>query len=105
MQKKRYIDQLLLNYGLNTNLIFNWYNSFGLNSRLSYSKLKKKHSEKINLKIKNLLVGKKLRNRIRELINFSIFIKTFKGMRHRLKYPSRGQRTHTNAKTKRKFQF
>jgi ribosomal protein S13 len=31
-------------------------------------------------------------------------IKTYKGVRHKLGYPVRGQRTHTNAKTK-KFKF
>ena len=30
-------------------------------------------------------------------------IKTYKGIRHKLKYPCRGQRTHTNAKTVKKL--
>jgi small subunit ribosomal protein S13 len=102
MLKKKYLSQLLLNYGLNKNLVFNLYDNLGLNTRVFASKFKRKHSSKLNQKIKNLLIGKKLKNKIKEIVNFSIVIKTFRGMRHKLRYPVRGQRTHTNAKTRKK---
>ena len=49
--------------------------------------------------------GLKVRDFIRDSIRFQINIKNFKGMRHKQKYPARGQRTHTNAKTKRKMWY
>ena len=38
-------------------------------------------------------------------LNFLFKIKSYRGLRHKFKYPSRGQRTHTNAKTKQKFKL
>ena len=41
----------------------------------------------------------------KEIFEFLFKIRTYRGVRHKLKYPARGQRTHTNAKTKQKFKF
>jgi small subunit ribosomal protein S13 len=56
--------------------------------------------EKTGLNTGQNLIKKKITN-IKKKIN----IKNFCGIRNQLKYPCRGQRTHTNAKTKRKFKI
>ena len=55
--------------------------------------------------LKNIILGKKLYTSVKENLEFLSKIKTYRGLRHKFKYPSRGQRTHTNAKTKQKFKF
>lgn len=50
----------------------------------------------------NLLVDNQLRKQKSTFILFSINLKSFRGSRHILKMPVRGQRTRTNAKTARK---
>jgi small subunit ribosomal protein S13 len=51
----------------------------------------------------NLIVGDELKRQIREDILKLIDAKTYRGTRHALGLPVRGQRTHTNANTARKF--
>ena len=77
---------------------------FGLNIR--------KTPRKIQIKQKNLIrkilvknkIGKQLKTKIQDIIKFYIDLKNYKGIRHKYKYPVRGQRTRTNAKTtKKKF--
>jgi small subunit ribosomal protein S13 len=48
------------------------------------------------------IIGTALQKQIRDTIKKEIHLKTYKGMRHRLKLPVRGQRTHTNRKTQKR---
>ena len=89
--------------GINKPKIKSFYNYIGLNSRISAVKFKRRQLSTLNQKITKIETGKKLKEKIKNIINFSIKIRTYKGMRHKLRYPTRGQRTHTNAKTRRKF--
>ena len=75
----------------------------GLNTRTNPKILKLKQYTKVEKQIKTLETGKKLINSKIENINFLLKNKTYKGVRHKLRYPVRGQRTHTNAKTKKKI--
>jgi len=76
--------------------------TFGLNIR--------KKPRKIKLKQKNLIlkiltknkVGKQLKTKIQKIIKFYVDLKNYKGLRHKYKYPVRGQRTRTNGKTTKK---
>ena len=47
----------------------------------------------------------KLKSSITKRLYFFWNIKLYKGIRHMLRLPSRGQRTHTNKQTKKKFIF
>lgn len=49
------------------------------------------------------LLDKSLRESSYESIVNSIKLRTFKGFRHSMKYPSNGQRTRSNARTRRRF--
>lgn len=79
-------------------------NKLGINSRLNFSFIKQKNYNNLSNVYANLLVGNKLQTSIKENISFMKNNRTYKGLRHKVSLPVRGQRTHTNAKTcKKKF--
>jgi len=88
------------NYGIGKTTILRLLDHSGINKRNACRNLKLKQRVEIEKKVKNIIHGKKLRDNVKEVISFLSKIKTYKGIRHRLGYPVRGQRTHTNAKTK-----
>ena len=79
------------------------FKKIGVNLRIVIIKLKTKQKLLLNKRLKLILLKKKPKSQEKTIINFLIKLKNFKGIRHKLKYPSRGQRTHTNAKTKKKI--
>ena len=56
-----------------------------------------------NVVKENLNIGNTLRRDIRSNITRLRTIGSYRGVRHSLGLPSRGQRTHTNAQTKRRL--
>jgi ribosomal protein S13 len=96
----------LLNFGINKINILNVYKNFGINLKKSYNfiNIKKTHYSNIDSFFKkyNIIKGKKLKLFNQKNIEFLIQLKNYTGSRHKLKYPVRGQRTHTNAKTTKK---
>ena len=88
--------------GINRDVFLNFNKKSGLNKRLDSSFLKRKHIYKFNKIVVKTCVEKKLREKVKNNITFLSNVKCYKGNRHRLKYPTRGQRTHTNAKTRKK---
>lgn len=50
-----------------------------------------------------LIVSIDLRKQVQKYIQHYLDIKSYRGNRHRLGYPVRGQRTHTNARTQKKL--
>ena len=72
----------------------------GLNKRIKSDFLKLTHISRFNTLQNKFYFGKELKKKIQNNITFFVKIKCYKGMRHKLKYPTRGQRTHTNAKTR-----
>jgi small subunit ribosomal protein S13 len=81
------------------------FKNLGVNTRINSNLFKRKQLNEITKKTLSFITGKKLKDKIRNTINFLSKNKTYKGLRHKLKYPARGQRTHTNAKTKKKFKY
>lgn len=92
------------NYGVGENKISFLLKTLGLNIRKTPKKIKMKQQTEVDKKLKAIPHGKRLKDSIKDRIVFLSKIKTYSGVRHRLGYPVRGQRTHTNAKTK-KFKF
>ena len=80
-----------------------FFDRVGINKRNNPLFIKKKKFNGLNKLIKKNLTEKKLKKNIQEKKTFSQKIKTYKSIRNKLNYPCRGQRTHTNAKTKRKI--
>ena len=71
----------------------------GLNTRFISNKKKITHILCLNLLFKNFCASKNNKKVLKENIYFLTKIRLFRGLRHKLGYPVRGQRTHTNAKT------
>jgi small subunit ribosomal protein S13 len=88
--------------GISKNTFLEFNQRAGLNKRLDSFFLKQKHIYRFNKIVNKKVVEKKLKEKIKNNIIFLSNIKSYKGNRHRLKYPTRGQRTHTNAKTRKK---
>jgi small subunit ribosomal protein S13 len=105
-KKKDFIRNFLRsNYGLGEKTGELFSNLLGLNKRISPNALKRRQMNVIKKKVKHARLNKKLKESTKSNISFLIRIKTYRGIRHKFKYPARGQRTHTNAKTKKKFKF
>lgn len=64
-------------------------------------KLTEVEEEKIREKIQSLRIEGDLRTEIQQKIKHQINIQSYKGVRHNRKLPVRGQRTKTNARTRR----
>ena len=88
--------------GIGKNIILEFSKKSGLNCRSESSFLKKKHLYRFSRIVNKISIEKKLKEKVQNNITFLSNIKSYKGNRHRLKYPTRGQRTHTNAKTRKK---
>lgn len=90
-------------FGINKKKIFGLCSKIGVNTRRMPSQLKLNLVNKVKLSLKSTLSGKRLKRKVSKSISFCIKVKTYKGIRNKLKYPSRGQRTHTNARTKKRI--
>jgi small subunit ribosomal protein S13 len=58
---------------------------------------------KLKKEIRNYIIGLNLKNKIKNRVKTLIYIGCYRGFRHNLGLPVRGQRTHTNAKTQKKL--
>lgn len=91
-------------YGINTYQSTKLCKKLGINPTTNINKLNKNQLNKLisylnkNIEIEQLLIKKK-KNIVKNLLE----IKSYRGIRHTLGLPVRGQRTHTNAKTTKKF--
>lgn len=104
MNKLSFIKKFLLkSYGLNNSTCSSFSNFVGTNKRISSNTLKKKQISHLSKGFSTITRHKMLKENIRTNIFFLIENKTYKGVRHKLGQPVRGQRTHTNAKTKKKI--
>ncbi len=89
-------------FGISKKTKEKFFNKLGLNNRISLVNIKNSHRLNFNKYINKTLTDKRLEERIYSFINFQIKNKTNRGYRHSLRYPVRGQRTHTNGKTRKK---
>ena len=92
----------LNNYGIGLkkyNLICNL---IGLNTRMHKAYVNNKINEKKKFLINKYTFNSTLKFKIKEIIEQYKNLKNYRGIRHFLHYPVRGQRTHTNAKTVRR---
>ena len=79
-------------------------NKAGIGSDKKIVQLTKRQLSHLSSVLKeNLNIGNTLRRDVRSNINRLCTIGSFRGLRHSYGLPSRGQRTHTNASTKRRL--
>jgi small subunit ribosomal protein S13 len=96
------LNKSLLEYGLGTKIRNTLFKKIGVNTRIHCENYKFKVINRIEKIKRKLVFGKKLILKIKKRKKFLITLNTFKGLRHQLKKPVRGQRTKTNAKTAKK---
>lgn len=93
--------------GINKALLKQVYRKIGINLRsrkkkltLNYKTVKAKRKQ-----LKMFVKGRKLYKQNKKVHSFLQDMKCYRGLRTKYKYPCRGQRTKTNAKTKKKFKL
>lgn len=103
---KKIIYSLSNNFGINTTLSKYICKNNGINPTISMTLINK---NKINVVKDYTKKHFQINDQLKKQLNFSkkhlIEIKSYRGLRNWHGLPTRGQRTHTNAKTKRKFKF
>lgn len=92
-------------YGLGKKTITNIYSFVGINTKTYPKTVKKTQQKKILRKLNKKVLGKPLKKYVLDRIKFYFEIRSWKGIRHHKNYPIRGQRSHTNAKTKKKLKL
>lgn len=91
-------------YGIGKNRLIFFYNLFGLNKRLQFNKVSYIIFLSINKLVDKFTYKNTLKSVLVKIRKFTVEkLKNYKGARHLLRYPVRGQRTHTNAKTRKKL--
>lgn len=96
---------MLKKYGTNKSSFYIFSKKYGLNIRNSnMSVISSKIEILFNQRLRNKITGRQLFEYTKSNIAFLKTIKSYRGLRHKNKYPVRGQRTHTNA-TKKNFKF
>jgi small subunit ribosomal protein S13 len=104
--KKSFLNNLIANnYGIGKKTGSLFLQKIGLNNRINPKVFKRKQISEVSKNLQTKVFGKKLREDKKNIISFLARNKTYRGIRHKLRYPARGQRTHTNAKTKKKFTY
>jgi small subunit ribosomal protein S13 len=97
---KKFISK---NYGIGNVTCISFSNHIGTNKRIESKNLKRKQITFFFKGVNQRTRHKTLKENIKINIFHLIENKTYKGARHQKGQPVRGQRTHTNAKTKKKF--
>jgi small subunit ribosomal protein S13 len=100
MKLKIFKKNLVSTVGIGLNNLTFIYKKIGLNYKKKYTRIKCKHQLHMTRIINKATYSDTLKLKVKRAITFYIKIKSYKGMRHSFGYPVRGQRTHTNAKTK-----
>jgi small subunit ribosomal protein S13 len=100
-------DNLLIfkkqNFGVGSSLINSCKKTIGFNLNKPLKFSKKDQKKKQELYFSSFTLNVNLKKQKFEDISFQKKIKSYRGDRHKLRYPCRGQRTHTNAKTVKKI--
>lgn len=105
MQKKVYtLEKFSLKYGISVKKMYLLSQHLGSNPYNRHFKLKRFQNSFVKLHF-DLDFFSKFKASITKRLYFFWNIKLYRGIRHMLRLPSRGQRTHTNKQTKKKFKF
>lgn len=91
-------------FGLGPNKVLQILNFFGISKKTLFKELSVSLRHQIVVYIeKNIDIKEELKQKLVFLKEQQQRLKTYRGLRSRFKLPCRGQRTHTNAKTAKKF--
>lgn len=105
MKKKLYpLGKFSLKFGISLKKMYLISQNIGSNPNNRQFKLKRFQNSYVK-KYFDLDFFSKFKNLITKRLYFFWNIKLYRGIRHMLRLPARGQRTHTNKQTKKKFKF
>jgi small subunit ribosomal protein S13 len=105
MRKKLYpLEKFSLKFGISLKKMYSLSQQLGANPKNLKFKLRKFQNSFVRQHF-DLEFYSKFKASITKRLYFFWNIKLYRGIRHMLRLPSRGQRTHTNGKTKKKFKF
>ena len=104
-KRNKKLKKIFALFGISFNIKNIFIKRIGLNFRKNIIYLKKTHFLILEKIVKKFVIGRILKEKKKSNILFLSKIKNYRGMRHSLYYPVRGQRTHTNAKTRKKYKI
>ena len=104
-QKINFILNFSLTYGVGNIRLQKVIKNLGVNCRFLNLKTKKKINTRVETFFRRFRYTFHLRNKKKKNLDFLWFIRSYKGFRHKFSLPARGQRTKTNARTKKNFKF
>ncbi len=103
-QSKKTSVALCKVYGIGKTLSLKICNQLGLNENVKINQLNDAQIEKISQLIsENFIFGTELKQKLHKQKIRLVRISSYRGFRHKQGLPCRGQRTHTNANSARKF--
>jgi small subunit ribosomal protein S13 len=103
-KKKFNLSSAKIVFGIGDSSIAKICNKFGLNTRVKILKCKLKTVTKITTLINKLTFKKTLKIKLINIRKFTTDkLRNYRGARHTFRYPVRGQRTHTNAQTRKRL--
>lgn len=98
------LEKFSLKFGVSVKKMFEFSQVLGANPKNIRFKLRRFQNSYVRRQF-DLEFLSKLQAQIKKRLFFFWNIKLYRGIRNKHRLPSRGQRTHTNRKTKRKFKF
>lgn len=104
MKKKNALEKFSFRFGVSTVHMLKFSQHVGSNPKNIRFKLRRFQNSYVRQKF-DLVFLSKFRSSITKRLYFFWNIRLYRGIRHMLRLPSHGQRTHTNRKTKKKFKF
>lgn len=104
MKKKYVLEKFSFRYGISLKKMYILSKFVGSNPNNRFFKLKRFQNTYVK-QFFDLEFFSKFKASITKRLYFFWNIKLYRGIRHMLRLPARGQRTHTNKQTKKKFKF
>ena len=100
-KNKKIVIALTYIHGIGLNISKDILNSLRIEWDIKVSKLSEDEIIKLRNELRNYIVEGDLKRQTSQNIKRLIDVNSYRGIRHKRRLPSRGQRTHTNARTKR----
>ena len=105
IKKKGFLESFKSTYGIGQKRVHQLSLKCGINRLVLNTKAKMLVNKKIKKSFNKCVFSTELRAQNKKYFNFFWAIRIYKGFRHKFKLPGRGQRTKTNAKTKKKIKM
>lgn len=102
-KRSNILYQIKTIYGISLSTAKRICNTIGIGNTYQYDNLTPIQKYYLKLYVNNLTVDVDLKHQIEKNINYYKLNNSYRGLRHRLGYPVRGQRTRSNAKTVKKL--